>query len=248
MSSSAATCTRYTQAGTRLQVSPGTGLLCSLCTSLTMRCSTCWSVAQLPPTAACCICPAALLCCLQDAHEFLNYLLNTMAEIMEAQDKAAGKQHQAGSSSAGSPLPQQPSSSMQSPAGPSYVSPFAVASTTGQPQLNGQPMPGNSSSPQPTPGQQQHQPTWVHDIFQGWLVSETRCLQCETLTRREESFMDLSLEIDHNTSLTSCLKQFRCGTTAAVGLGVAVGQGHASGLFADVLQAPMQTWGARVTI
>jgi hypothetical protein len=165
-----------------------------------------------------------VLCCPQDAHEFLNYLLNTMAEIMEAQDKAAGKQHPAGSSAAGSPLPQQPSSSMQSPAGPSYVSPFAAASTAGQQQPNGQLPPGRSSSTQQTPGQQQQQqPTWVHEIFQGWLVSETRCLQCETLTRREESFMDLSLEIDHNTSLTSCLKQFRCGTDAAVGLGVAVG-------------------------
>jgi hypothetical protein len=34
-------------------------------------------------------------------------------------------------------------------------------------------------------------------------------LQCETITRREEVFMDLSLEIDHNTSITSCLKQYR---------------------------------------
>eukprot|EP00775_Hariotina_reticulata_P006121 gene6121-6360_t len=31
---------------------------------------------------------------------------------------------------------------------------------------------------------------------------------CETITRREEVFMDLSLEIDHNTSITSCLKQY----------------------------------------
>lgn len=186
----------------------------------------------------------AVLCCLQDAHEFLNYLLNTMAEIMEAQDKAAGKQHQAGSSL----LPQQPSSSsLQAPAGPSYVSSFAAASTTGQPQLNGQLTPGSSSSPQPTPAQQQQQPTWVHDIFQGWLVSETRCLQCETLTRREESFMDLSLEIDHNTSLTSCLKQFRCGTTAAIGLGVwQWGRAMHLGCLQIMLQGPMQTLGARV--
>jgi hypothetical protein len=41
-------------------------------------------------------------------------------------------------------------------------------------------------------------------------VNETRCLQCETVTSREEVFMDLGLEIENNTSLTACLRQFRC--------------------------------------
>ncbi|GBF89856.1 ubiquitin-specific protease [Raphidocelis subcapitata] len=50
--------------------------------------------------------------------------------------------------------------------------------------------------------------TWVTDIFQGRLVNETRCLQCETVTSREEVFMDLGLEIENNTSLGACLRQF----------------------------------------
>lgn len=133
--------------------------------------------------------------CLQDAHEFLNYLLNTMAEILEAQDKAAGKQQQLSTSNS---LQGTNSAPTPPPAGPQVQSPFAAAPGQQQQQPNGA-----------IPTQPQQQPTWVHDIFQGWLVSETRCLQCETITRREESFMDLSLEIDHNTSLTSCLKQFR---------------------------------------
>jgi hypothetical protein len=131
-----------------------------------------------------------------------------MAEILEAQDKAAGKQL---SSSSSGQLQQ---SSSTQPGAP-YVSPCAAASTApGQPQ---QPQP-NGQLPGSSPQQPQQQPTWVHDIFQGWLVSETRCLQCETITRREESFMDLSLEIDHNTSLTSCLKQFRCGAGVQAGV------------------------------
>lgn len=84
----------------------------------------------------------------QDAHEFLNYLLNQMSEILEGQIK----------------------------------------------QRN-----GGSSGPVNT---------WVHDIFQGHLVNQTKCLRCETVTNREEVFMDLSLEIDQNCSLTSCLKRF----------------------------------------
>ncbi|GLC37566.1 Ubiquitin carboxyl-terminal hydrolase 3 [Pleodorina starrii] len=98
----------------------------------------------------------------QDAHEFLNYLLNQSCELLEQEAKAG-----------------QP--------------PAAAAGTTGP-----------SQQPQP----QQAINTWVHDIFQGKLVNETRCLHCETVTCREEVFMDLSLEIDQNTSLTSCLRNF----------------------------------------
>lgn len=89
----------------------------------------------------------------QDAHEFLNYLLNQACEILEEEEKRRRGDV---------PLP------------------------PGSPPIN----------------------TWVHDIFQGKLVNETRCLQCETVTRREEVFMDLSLEIDQNCSVTSCLRNF----------------------------------------
>jgi len=51
-------------------------------------------------------------------------------------------------------------------------------------------------------------PTWVQRIFEGKLVHETKCLRCETVTSREEVFMDLQLAIEHNCSLTSCLKRY----------------------------------------
>ncbi|XP_021688109.2 ubiquitin carboxyl-terminal hydrolase 3 isoform X3 [Hevea brasiliensis] len=50
--------------------------------------------------------------------------------------------------------------------------------------------------------------TWVHKNFQGILTNETRCLQCETVTARDETFFDLSLDIEQNSSITSCLKNF----------------------------------------
>ena len=59
-------------------------------------------------------------------------------------------------------------------------------------------------------GQQQAPKTWVHELFQGTMVNEMRCMQCETVTSREEAFYDLSLEIEHNSSVTSCLRNFRC--------------------------------------
>ena len=50
--------------------------------------------------------------------------------------------------------------------------------------------------------------TWIHEIFQGHLTNETRCLWCENVTSRREPFMDLSLDIEQNTSISSCLREF----------------------------------------
>jgi ubiquitin carboxyl-terminal hydrolase 12/46 len=53
--------------------------------------------------------------------------------------------------------------------------------------------------------------TWIHEIFRGFLTNQTQCLWCENVTNREEAFLDLSLDIEQNASVASCLKQFRCG-------------------------------------
>ena len=75
----------------------------------------------------------------QDAHEFLNYLLNTIADILQErkQEKQNGR------------LP------------------------------NGNIDSENNSTPDPT---------WVHEIFQGTLTNETRCLTCETISSKDEDF------------------------------------------------------------
>ena len=39
-------------------------------------------------------------------------------------------------------------------------------------------------------------------------MNETRCLQCEAVTSRQESFFELSLDIEQNSTLTSCLRNF----------------------------------------
>ncbi|ESA44138.1 ubiquitin C-terminal hydrolase CreB, variant [Neurospora crassa OR74A] len=50
--------------------------------------------------------------------------------------------------------------------------------------------------------------SWVHDIFEGVLVSETRCLTCETVSQRDETFLDLSIDLEEHSSVTSCLRKF----------------------------------------
>lgn len=67
-----------------------------------------------------------------------------------------------------------------------------------------------------TDSQQPAPKTWVHELFQGTMVNEMRCMQCETVTSREEAFYDLSLEIEHNSSVTSCLRNFRYGPVSCL--------------------------------
>lgn len=107
----------------------------------------------------------------QDAHEFLNFLLNELVDILEKEAKAANISHEDASTSE------------------------KVANGQSHTLLN---------------GVRREVPlvTWVHKNFQGILTNETRCLCCETVTARDETFLDLSLDIEQNSSITSCLKNF----------------------------------------
>ncbi|KAH9452887.1 hypothetical protein MJO29_008106 [Puccinia striiformis f. sp. tritici] len=116
----------------------------------------------------------------QDAHEFLNYLVNSVAEdVLKEQENKRQRDQQ---------------SSLLEPTPPSLQDPDP--STTN-------PITPNTLLTQPTSSS-----TWVHKLFEGILTNETKCLTCETVTQRDESFLDLSINIHQNTSLTACLRQF----------------------------------------
>ena len=50
--------------------------------------------------------------------------------------------------------------------------------------------------------------SWVHGLFEGVLTSETRCLACETASQRDETFLDLSIDLEEHTSVATCLRNF----------------------------------------
>lgn len=77
----------------------------------------------------------------QDAHEFLNYLLNTIADILQEEKK--------------------------------------------QEKQNGKLKNGNANEIEEN---NKPDPTWVHEIFQGTLTNETRCLNCETVSKVQERY------------------------------------------------------------
>ncbi|KAI8070377.1 hypothetical protein BC940DRAFT_295952 [Gongronella butleri] len=108
----------------------------------------------------------------QDAHEFLNYVLNTIADDVETYQK---KQSQS----------------------------VATDSTTASSTTDSDSSSAASSS----------HSTWVHQLFEGVFSNETKCLTCETVTSRDESFMDLSIDVEMNSSVTSCLRQFSASET-----------------------------------
>ncbi|KAI0094172.1 hypothetical protein BDY19DRAFT_981773 [Irpex rosettiformis] len=103
----------------------------------------------------------------QDAHEFLNYLLNQIVEEMDEQRKKSLN----GNGS------------------------LSVATTT-------------TTGPHTNSSVDFIKSTLVHQLFEGTLTSETRCLTCETVSSRDESFLDLSIDIEQNSSVTACLRQF----------------------------------------
>ena len=43
--------------------------------------------------------------------------------------------------------------------------------------------------------------SFVQELFMGKLLNVVTCVSCETTTRREETFFNLSLDIEANTSL-----------------------------------------------
>ncbi|KAL6772132.1 hypothetical protein ACKKBG_A29055 [Auxenochlorella protothecoides x Auxenochlorella symbiontica] len=120
----------------------------------------------------------------QDAHEFLNYLLNDVSEILAREQKAAAS----------------------APATPKSILTFGRGKDGRSPSL--QELAAASTASEAASAQAQEPRTWLQEIFQGRLVNQTRCLCCETVTSREEDMFDLSLEIEPNCSVTSCLKKF----------------------------------------
>lgn len=104
----------------------------------------------------------------QDAHEFLNLLLNQVVENVEEYTKqmeAKPRQIQEGDSRNGLS---------------NALSTISAGQNT----------------------------RWVHELFEGNLTSETRCLTCENISQRDEVFLDLSVDLEQHSSVTSCLNRF----------------------------------------
>jgi len=109
----------------------------------------------------------------QDAHEFLNLLLNEVVENVEHFSK--NRVTEVGETE---------------------------ASENGLTVTSGAVVPDRSSTVS-------HMNSgWVHELFEGTLTSETRCLTCENTSQRDEAFLDLSVDLEQHSSVTSCLRKF----------------------------------------
>jgi ubiquitin carboxyl-terminal hydrolase 9/13 len=109
----------------------------------------------------------------QDAHEFLNLLLNEVVENVEQFAKSRVTEVDE-----------------------------AAPNETGLTVTSGAVVPDRSSAVS------QMNSGWVHELFEGTLTSETRCLTCENTSQRDEAFLDLSVDLEQHSSVTSCLRKF----------------------------------------
>ena len=109
----------------------------------------------------------------QDAHEFLNIVLNEVVANVEVKERKleAEREHD---------------NSLGASTGD-------MASTTTR-TAEGSRTPASSG--------------WVHELFEGTLTSETKCLTCENISKRDEVFLDLSVDLEQHSSVTSCLRKF----------------------------------------
>ena len=148
----------------------------------------------------------------QDAHEFLNYLLNEMAEILEKRNKRAA-QSADGSLRAIGML----SGAVECEASASSVEEGAENGAKGAAERDADSVTEgdaervatrDASAVAGSNGSAPACKTWIHSIFEGQLVNETRCLCCDAVTSRDESFLDLSLEISPDSSVSECLRNF----------------------------------------
>lgn len=96
----------------------------------------------------------------QDAHEFLNMLLNEVVEEVETYSKTSAKNA------------------------------------------------GSLQLPSPVTKVLEQQQSWIRDLFEGVLTSETRCLTCENVSQRDEIFLDLSVDLEEHSSVSSSLQKF----------------------------------------
>ncbi|KAH8697770.1 hypothetical protein BGW36DRAFT_379413 [Talaromyces proteolyticus] len=121
----------------------------------------------------------------QDAHEFLNLLLNEVVTNVEAE---SSKQI---ADLTDNSLPNETADSDQT-----------VAITETSTQSTHTRVDGSTGSKTPNTSR------WVHELFEGTLTSETQCLTCEKVSQRDEVFLDLSVDLEQHSSVTSCLRKF----------------------------------------
>ncbi|MCJ1477580.1 hypothetical protein MMC13_006253 [Lambiella insularis] len=113
----------------------------------------------------------------QDAHEFLNLLLNEVVANVEANSRK-----------------QEASKGINGSAEHGGFEKALAAAAAALPNTTGSRTPSNTG--------------WVHELFEGTLTSETKCLTCENVSQRDEAFLDLSVDLDEHSSVTSCLRKF----------------------------------------
>uniref|UniRef100_F6TYX5 Ubiquitin carboxyl-terminal hydrolase n=1 Tax=Ciona intestinalis TaxID=7719 RepID=F6TYX5_CIOIN len=153
-----------------------------------------------------------------DAHELFNHLINSI-HIVLLEEKTAERERstpETAGSTSGSLEAQNEDSSSSAAMSESPLPTDTESSThdhekrkNAKKSTDSKP-PENGDLPRTPTGQSEDglddMTTWIHEIFQGTYTTITRCLTCETVKNKDEDFLDLSVDIEQNTSISNCLR------------------------------------------
>lgn len=155
----------------------------------------------------------------QDAHEFLMYVLNEVSETLEKEEKELIKKaksmkpmvkkegEEQGGEFSKIRSGENSEAGLQRSTDGTRMSNGSSRSSEMESEnklASGESVYGNLNGKLPLP-----QPkTFVQNIFQGTLASETRCLTCESVSERDENFLDVQLDVEQNCSISHCLARF----------------------------------------
>lgn len=147
----------------------------------------------------------------QDAQEFLNFTLDTLVEVVQkiqqrrTQDNAPCQSepvHRNGLAADEGAVERD----MQGATAPVLGGRDYTGDSPARPAQGDS---GGSIRKEQAPAEQK---SFVHDIFCGKTVTHTRCMNCEAQSKREENFMELTLDVEQqDTTLEQCMLAFRCG-------------------------------------
>eukprot|EP00892_Ulva_mutabilis_P004462 jgi/Ulvmu1/2388/UM130_0021.1 len=135
-----------------------------------------------------------------DAQEFLNFLLHNLDETVQKVNKQRAASGEASVHSEGDSLRYEATAEASRDEQDATASPPETAAFNGGA--------GSSSTTHGTSASSKttvEPKTFVHDIFCGRRVTHTRCMNCETQSQREETFMELTLNLEPDTTLEQCM-------------------------------------------
>jgi ubiquitin C-terminal hydrolase len=157
----------------------------------------------------------------QDAQELLSFLLNRLSETIKALDADAAERVSTSTSASASASPDATSDAAPCDAGDGARGDSAADGATAPAAAQGAGARTANASSRASTRRSKHdvseRPTLIEDVFVGRTVTNTMCMNCEKVGRKQEDFKELKVEMEKpDTTLERCMLATRRASAAAL--------------------------------